>query len=338
MNFVILLLQIYYDTGDIELKKTTLACVVLLLMLVAGCDDDRKQSPTPTTQTFINIATGGAQGTYQPLGMALADILNKEIPGINASAQMTSASVINIDLLSKKKVEIAFTQSDIAYYAFYGIEMFDKNKISNIKGLISLYPETLQIITNRASGIKTIDDIKGKRVAVGAAGSGTEANARKILNLYGISFKDIDVQYLSFNDSSSGLKNQTTDVVFATAGYPTLFIEELLTKSDVVLLPIEEEKLDILVEKYPFYSKQVIPANTYAGQDKPVSSLSVMAILAVNDKIDDELGYKITKVIFANIDKLKAAHDAGKEISIENAKKSMTLPFNKGAENFLNSK
>lgn len=320
------------------MKKFTFAFIALLLLLTAGCDGDQKQVGAIIKQKYLNIATGNMQGTYHPIGLALAEILNKDIPGVNANARMSSASVINIDLLSKNTVDIAFTQNDIAYYALNGIEMFENNKISNIKGLISLYPETVQIITGKNSDIKTISDIKGKRVAVGAAGSGTEANAKKILELYDIGFNDIKMQYMSFNDSSLGLKNGTTDVIFATAGYPTPFIEELLTKSEVVLLSLDEAKIQYLMEKYPFYSKQVIPANTYEGQSSPVSTLAVMAVLAVNDKMDDDMGYKVTKAIFDNLEKLQAAHGAGKMVDIETAKESMTLPFNKGAARFLNKK
>ncbi|MBQ8491553.1 MAG: TAXI family TRAP transporter solute-binding subunit, partial [Acidaminococcaceae bacterium] len=146
--------------------------------VLAGCGggDKKKDAPKPAADSgkkFINIATGGTAGTYYPLGGALADILNKNVPGANASAQSTGASVANVNLLKEGKVDIAFIQNDIAYYAATGTEMFKDKKVESLKGLATLYPETVQIVTTAKTGIKTVADLKGKRVAVGAAGSGT---------------------------------------------------------------------------------------------------------------------------------------------------------------------
>lgn len=181
--------------------KKILAFMLALTMLgtlIAGCGGSGKEEKKPAAQKFINIATGGTVGTYFPLGGAVADILNKNIPGANASAQSTGASVANINLLQQGKVDLAFVQNDIAYYAANGVEMFKDKKVAGLKGLATLYPKTIQIVALDKSGITSLDQIKGKRVAVGVAGSGTEANARQILEAYGITYKDISVQYLSF--------------------------------------------------------------------------------------------------------------------------------------------
>ena len=156
--------------------------IMVMATMIAGCGGgDKKDDKKPAAQKFINIATGGTSGTYFPLGGALADILNKNIPGTNASAQSTGASVANVNLLSQGKVEIAFIQNDIAYYAANGTEMFKGKQVAGLQGLATLYPETVQIVTLKKSGIKSVADFKGKRIAVGAAGSGTEANARQIM-------------------------------------------------------------------------------------------------------------------------------------------------------------
>ena len=154
--------------------KKILACMLALTMfgaLIAGCGGSGKDEKKPAAQKFINIATGGTAGTYFPLGGAVADILNKNIPGANASAQSTGASVANINLLQQGKVDLAFVQNDIAYYAVNGVEMFKDKKVAGLKGLATLYPETVQIVTVAKSGVTSIDQLKGKRVAVGAAGS-----------------------------------------------------------------------------------------------------------------------------------------------------------------------
>ena len=158
--------------------------------LIAGCGDSG--SSAGGGKQFLNIATGGTAGTYYPLGGALAELLNQNIKGMNASAQSTGASVANVNMLKDGSVDIAFIQNDIAYYAANGKEMFKDNKVENIRGIAALYPETVQFVTTADKGIKSIADLKGKKVAVGASGSGAEANARQILGAYGLTYDDID--------------------------------------------------------------------------------------------------------------------------------------------------
>lgn len=223
--------------------------IMVMATMIAGCGGgDKKDDKKPAAQKFINIATGGTSGTYFPLGGALADILNKNIPGTNASAQSTGASVANVNLLSQGKVEIAFIQNDIAYYAANGTEMFKGKQVAGLQGLATLYPETVQIVTLKKSGIKSVADFKGKRIAVGAAGSGTEANARQIMEAYGIKYDDIKVQYLSFGEAASALKDGNVDAAFVTAGHPTAAIQDIATQNDVVLVPVDADKADALIK------------------------------------------------------------------------------------------
>ena len=321
--------------------KKILAFILALTMLgtlIAGCGGSGKEEKKPAAQKFINIATGGTAGTYFPLGGAVADILNKNIPGANASAQSTGASVANINLLQQGKVDLAFVQNDIAYYAANGVEMFKDKKVAGLKGLATLYPETIQIVALDKSGITSLDQIKGKRVAVGAAGSGTEANARQILEAYGITYKDISVQYLSFGEASSALKDGNVDVAFVTAGHPTAAIQDIATQNKVVLIPVDAAKADALIAKYPFYTKVNIPAKTYTNQDADVSAVAVRCMLVVSEKMDAQLGYDITKAIFSNLDRLKAAHAVAAVVSKASAKDGMSITLNAGAEKFFKEK
>ncbi len=321
--------------------KKILAFMLALTMLgtlIAGCGGSGKEEKKPAAQKFINIATGGTAGTYFPLGGAVADILNKNIPGANASAQSTGASVANINLLQQGKVDLAFVQNDIAYYAANGVEMFKDKKVAGLKGLATLYPETIQIVALDKSGITSLDQIKGKRVAVGAAGSGTEANARQILEAYGITYKDISVQYLSFGEASSALKDGNVDVAFVTAGHPTAAIQDIATQNKVVLIPVDAAKADALIAKYPFYTKVNIPAKTYTNQDADVSAVAVRCMLVVSEKMDAQLGYDITKAIFSNLDRLKAAHAVAAVVSKASAKDGMSITLNAGAEKFFKEK
>ena len=304
----------------------TAVCAVALALGVAGCGGSEKEQ-------FVNIATGGTAGTYYPIGGAIAEVLNKN--GMNASAQSTGASVANINMLKDKQVELAIVQNDITYYAINGKEMFEE-KVENLTGIASLYPETCQFVVTEKSGIKSIMDLKGKRVAVGAAGSGAEANARQILEAYGITYNDIEEQFLSFAEGSYALKDGTVDAAFVTAGYPTASVQDIASQNKIRLLPLDDEHIKILADKYPFYTKTTVPAGTYQGFDEEIPTVSVMAILVCNEKIDSALGEKLTKAIFDNVDKISAAHSAGKNIAKANALKGMDfIKLNEGAEKVL---
>jgi len=299
-------------------------CMLLLIcvaLLCLGCGGEKG--------TFINIATGGTAGTYYPIGGAIADILNKS--GMNAAAQSTGASVANINMLRDKQVELAIVQNDITYYAVNGQEMFEE-KVEGLNAIASLYPETCQFITRQDSGITDISQLKGKRVAVGAAGSGAEANARQILAAYGLTYDDVDEQFLSFAESAYALKDQTVDAAFVTAGFPTAAVQDVASQNPINVLTIDDAHLAALSQKYPFYSKIVIPANTYAGQTTDVQSVSVMAILVANDKVDAKVGEQIANALFDNLDKLQAAHSAAKHISKDSARLGIDfLKHNEGA-------
>ena len=311
-------------------KVVTAVCAVALAVGVAGCGGGSGEK-----EQFINIATGGTAGTYYPIGGAIAEVLNKN--GMNASAQSTGASVANINMLKDKQVELAIVQNDITYYAVNGTEMFKEGgKVENLSGIASLYPETCQFVVREDSGIKDITGLKGKRVAVGAAGSGAEANARQILEAYGITYDDVEEQFLSFAEGSYALKDGTVDAAFVTAGYPTASVQDIASQNKIRLLPVGDEQIKILADKYPFYTKTTVPKGVYQGFDEDVNTVSVMAILVANDKIDAALGEKLTKAIFDNLDKIAAAHSAGKNITKDGALKGLDfIKMNEGAAKAL---
>ncbi|MBR2178902.1 MAG: TAXI family TRAP transporter solute-binding subunit [Selenomonadaceae bacterium] len=313
-------------------------CLTLTLttLFATGCGEDNGGANGGAKDNkFINIATGGTAGTYYPIGGAMAEILNNSIEGMNASAQSTGASVANINMLQEMSVDLAIVQNDIAYYATQGTEMFRSKKIDNLRAIAALYPETCQIITLEKNGIQSVSDFKGKRIAVGAAGSGVEANARQIMAVYGITYDDIDVQYLSFGEASNALKDGNVDAAFVTAGYPTAAIQDIASQSKIVVIPVDEDKADTLTKDFPFYTKTVIPAGTYSGVDVDTPTVSVMAMLITTDKMSNELGGAITKALFENLDRLKAAHSAAAAINKEGAMKGIPIEMNGGAKAFF---
>ena len=312
-------------------KRIATVCLALAITVgVAGCGGG-----SDSGEKFINIATGGTAGTYYPIGGAIADIIKRDVKGIDANAQSTGASVANINMLNDKQVDMAIVQNDIAYYALNGTEMFEK-KIENLRGIASLYPETCQFVTLEGSGINSINDLRGKRVAVGAQGSGVEGNVRQILKVYGMTYDDISPQFLSFAEAAAALKDGTVDVACLTAGYPTTSVQDIASQKQIRLIPLDSAKIDNLIADYPFYTRTTIPANTYQGFSAEVPTVSVMAILVANDKMDAQVGYDITKAIFSNTDKLAAAHSAAKAINKDTALNGMNfIRMNEGAEKFF---
>lgn len=303
--------------------------------LLAGCGDDK--GGASGGKQFLNIATGGTAGTYYPLGGALAELLNQNIPGMNASSQSTGASVANVNMLKDGSVDIAFIQNDIAYYAAEGKEMFKDNKMENLRGLAALYPETIQFVTTQDKGIKSIADLKGKKVAVGASGSGAEANARQILGAYGITYDDIDAQYLSFGEAASALKDGNVDVGVVVAGFPTAAIQDLAASKSAQIVNIDPEMVEKLKAQYPYYTAMTVPAGTYPGQDTDVSTVAVKCVVVTTDKMSDDLGAQVVKAIYEHLDRMQAAHAVGKYITKDTALEGMSIKMNAGAEKYLKS-
>ena len=326
------------------MKKSFALLVVCMLVigLLAGCGGGDKKAapaaPAAAKKVFVNLATGGTAGVYYPLGGAMAEIFNKNIPGMNASAQSTGASVANINLLKDGKVELALVQNDIAYYAANGTEMFKDKKVPVIQGIASLYNETIQIVTIEGKGIKTVADLKGKRVAVGALGSGTEANARQIMEIFGIKYADIKPQYLSFGEAANGLKDGNIDAAFVTAGAPTAAIQDIAAQHKVTLVGIPADKAEALIKKYPFYAKQTIKAKTYPTVTADVQTVAVKAMLVTSEKVNADLVYKMTKAMFSNLARIKAAHAQGANVQKATALEGMGIKVHAGADKFYKEK
>lgn len=327
-------------------KKKFLLGTILLLMLsmvLAACGgnsketsgdngDDKKSSANKPK--FISIVTGGTGGTYYPLGGSFAEIISDET-GIQVNAEVSGASAENMNTLKDGNAEIAFSQTDITSYAKDGKLMFEGAKVDNVSAIGTLYPETIQIVTTAKSGIKSVEDLKGKKVSVGAPGSGTSPNAEQILEVHGMTFDDIKKQDLSFDESTAGIQDGTIDAAFVTAGTPTGAVEGLSATEDIVIIPIEQDKIDALVEKYPYYIQDEVPAGTYKLKDA-VPTVAVQAMLVVTNDLSEDVVYDITKAIFENVDKV--SHAKGAFIKAENAVKGVGIDIHPGAQKYYDEK
>ncbi|MCS7240622.1 MAG: TAXI family TRAP transporter solute-binding subunit [Candidatus Bipolaricaulota bacterium] len=301
---------------------------------------------TESTQAQVrrlSLATGGVGGVYYPLGGAMAKIWMEKIPGLIVTAEATGASVMNARLVHRGEAQLALIQNDIAYYAFEGTEMFEADKaLGKLRGMAVLYPEVIQIVTLKETGIKTIADLKGKRVAVGAPGSGTEANARQILELYGFydpvakRYTDITPEFLAFAPAAAALKDGKVDAAFLTAGIPTAAVIELAATHNVVLLPVEQDKAEALMARWPFYTRLTIPMRTYKTLEEDVPTVSVMAMLVASVDVDAELVYQMLQALFLpeSLKLLCATHVRGCDIQRERALEGMSIPLHPGAERF----
>ncbi|WFA10085.1 TAXI family TRAP transporter solute-binding subunit [Tissierella sp. Yu-01] len=321
--------------------KTKTISVLLIFTMIAsvltGCAV-QTASAVDVDKTIINIATGGTGGTYYPLGSAMARIYNDHIKNVTTNVLVTDASIENIKLIANGKSEIAFVQNDVAYYAWTGAESFT-DKVENIRGMAMLYPEVIQIVASKDSRIMGIEDLKGKKVAVGALNSGTEIHTRQILAEYGMTYEDLQkADYLSFNDAADHLKDKEIDAAFITAGIPTSAISEIIETEDFVLVPLTSACIASLNEKYPFYTEVNIPANSYNNQSNNIRSAAVMAMLVVPKDLDEYLVYNLTKHLFEQRQVLINSHEKGREIRLAIALKDMPITLHPGAQRYYNEK
>ncbi len=300
--------------------------IALLAVLVVGGGAQAAE--------FVTIAAGGTAGVYYPLGGALAEIFNQHVPGVNASVQATGASVANVNLLVQRQAELALIQNDIAFYAANGTEMFQGRKVDGLRGIATLYPEVIQLVASRDSGIRSLDDLRGKRVAVGDIGSGTEANARQILEAAGLTYRDIAARHLSFAEAAANLRDGHIDAAFVTAGIPTAAIQDIAVQRDVVIVPISGDLVRRLAERYPFYTQVTIPAGTYRGQDQAVVTVAVKAMLVARTDLPEQLVYQLTRAMFGNLPRLAQAHARGADVKLETAREGMSIPLHPGAERY----
>jgi hypothetical protein len=326
-----------------------IVAVVALSIVFAG--------PSFAAKKFFAIATGGTGGTYYPLGGALAQALSTKIPDIIITAQSGNASVANCNLIGQGEIESAFVQNNVAYAAYTGTAQFEGKPIKNLRGIASLYPETIQIVARADAGITGIMDIKGKRLVPGDRGSGTEVDCLNVLKGIGLSYDDFaNVDWLSFAGASQRLKDRQADVAFITAGWPTSSITELATTSNIVLVPMEEALVRKVTTMFPFYARVVIPAGTYKGVDTDTLAITTMAQWVVRAEVPSSIVYELTKALWekgthvlrktggkpaeaaSGASIMAKTHAKGRDVTLETALDGMAIPLHPGAAKFYREK
>ncbi|RLZ07923.1 TAXI family TRAP transporter solute-binding subunit [Acinetobacter sp. 2JN-4] len=280
---------------------------------------------------FVNIATGGASGPYNVIATNLAEIYHKTY-GVNSKTQTTGASVENLNLMKQNKVEMAFVMSDSLTEAINGQGSF-KDKITNVQQIAALYPNYVQIVTSKKSGIKTIEDLKGKRIAVGAQNSGVEVNARSLLKGFGISYKDVKVDYLGYAEAADALKGGKLDAAFLTSGIPNSSLMELQRGYDLQLVSIDPEKVKQIAKDQAYFLPMIIPKGTYDNAED-IPTAAIMNALVVRSDLPEDDVYKLTKTFFENLNSLSNSHQAAKDISLQGAQQGLVAQLHPGAKKY----
>ncbi len=285
-------------------------------------------------QQFVNILTGGQSGVYYPLGVALSQIYAKNIPNVRSTAQVTRASAENMNLLQAGRGELALALADTVSNAYKGnAEAGFAKPLTKLRGLSATYNNYIQIVANADSGIKTLADLKGKRISVGAAKSGTELNARAIFKAAGLSYSDMaKIEYLPFGESVELMKNRQLDATLQSAGLGVASIRDLATSVNIVVVAVPAVVVTRVGDAA--YQPSVIPANTYAGQTVDIPTAAIPNFLVTHSGVSDELAYQMAKTLYANIDTMYAAHNAAKTIQRENAVRGMPVPVHPGAARY----
>lgn len=324
-------------------QVSLIALVLVLAMVLSGCVSNNT-SNTNTTDTgkigtkYLSIGTGSATGVYYPLGGALASIVTNKMDGYNCTAESTGGAVENVSLLIDGKLDLGFVAASTLYDAQHGLSSFGGKDGGKVVALFSFFPEVVQILSVDPS-IKTIPDLKGKRVAVGSAGSGTEVMARAILDIYGMSYDDIQEDYLGFGDAATGLKDSTCDAAFTWAGIPTASVMELCATHDISMLSFTDEELQKLMTVSSYCVPSQITKDTYPKMYEDAQSFSIPAIICANAELDEQFVYDFMVAVFDNMELLAQTHERGADLTLETALDGLDgATLHPGAERFFREK
>jgi len=282
-------------------------------------------------QEQLSIATGGTGGVYYPIGGGLAEIINNNIDGYSATAEVTGASVENMGLIATGDADLALALADTVAQAHAGTARFEGQQLEMIRALASVYANMVQIVALEDSGITSLEDLRGMRVSIGAPGSGTEVNAAAILEANGITYDDIDEQRLNFNETADALANGDIDAGFWSVGAPTSSIMNLATTNGIVVIELSEEELAAAQGADPTFAVTSLPGGSYTGVDDDIAVLGVPNVLVVSSEMSDDLAYELTRAMYDNIADLQAVHPAANETTVEFTMTATPVPLHPGA-------
>jgi len=311
-----------------------LAITMVFLLVISGCSSPAQQGSTSETskqeRIFLSIGTGTTGGTYYPLGGAMAKIWTDNIPNVTASVQSTGGTIQNIQLMADGQAEIGFTDTKYVH-AYHGKGDWEGNPQTWLRGMIPLYPEPTNIVVAKGSGITSLQDLKGKRVSIGAVGSGTESTSRELFSILGIDVnKDIQAFMLGTGDTAKAFQDKQIDAAILVGSLGMSSVVELTSLNLVDFLDVPDEIFDKLYEVNDTWVKFTIPANYYQNQPNPVNTYAAFNILSCHEKLDEDLVYQLTKTLFDNKEELLAVRSTMESMTYENVEK-IAIPLHPGA-------
>lgn len=307
--------------------------LILALILVAACFVG-----CGAKEQYLSVGTGSVMGVYYPLGGAIASLITDEIEGYSCAAESTGGAVENATLIINGELDLGFVVASTLYDAQNGLNSFEGTDGDQCLAIFSFFPEVVQILSTDES-IKTIEDLKGKKVAVGQIGSGTETMARVILELYGMSYDDIEEDFLGFSDAASGMKDNTVDAAFTWAGIPTASVLELGTTHGISMIDITDDKLAELTEQFSYCVPSTITADYYPSLYAEAQTFSIPAIVCGSANLSEEFVYDLLVAVFNNLEQLAQTHERGGDLSLETALDGLDgIKLHPGAEKFYREK
>ncbi len=318
------------------------AVLVLGLFALTACEPEVAEPDEPDAPEVnrLNMGSGWVTAVYYPLGGAMSRIAHLHMDNISLTVESSGASAVNVKMIGAGDLDLAITQNDVAYFAYYGEEREDfiGNPITNMLGMFTLHVEPVQLVAAADAGIETLADLAGKRVALGPLGSGAEFNALQVIRAAGLTEDDLGAaERLEAGESADFLRDGRIDAAFYTTGIGAAVIDELALMADVVLVNIEGAVAEQLMDEYPFYSTVTIPADSYNNVPE-ANTLTVLAMVVCREDISEDLIYEFISGIFDNIETIHNAHPAGQMVTLETALDGMSIPLHPGAEKFFEEK
>lgn len=304
-----------------------LVATLLCASVLSACTGERPD--------FLALATAGTGGVYYLIGGSIAEVWSRELPEHQVVAEVTGGSVENLSLLMSGQVAVAFSMGTNALGAYSGSNSFEGGERGRVLALVALYPNVLQLASLEGSGVESLSDLVGRRVSVGAPGSGTEVGARTLLEANGIDYDDFEPQRLNFNETANGIRDGTVDAGFWSAGPPTSSIMDLATAREIRLIPISDEEVANTAEVDPTVRRDFIPAGAYRGQDEAVPSLSTPNLLVVRSDMEDGLAYSLIRSLLDAHDELARVHPVAGRISAEYTLEVSPIPLHPGVIRYL---
>ena len=267
--------------------------------------------------TFLAMGTGATTGTYFPLGNAFANVWSTRVEQVSVMSHSTSGSIENIQLMRRRELDLAIAQSDVVTAAINGTGSFLGHPCPNLRVLMSLYPEVVQIVVLADSGIETISQLRGRRVIVGAPGSGNVITSLALLAAYGIGISDFEPIYISYDEALQAMERRDYDAAIVIAGTPTRMISELQLRVPIRILTLTQSETASLTAALPYLAAVNLPAATYQGQTEPVTTVALMAMLIASSRLSDDIADSLCRGIFDNLDYLKTIHERARDVSLE---------------------